>query len=50
MENTVVSRRTFIHLISTSIESHTEDDAIKDCIIILALFTDVPAVWIMHSI
>jgi hypothetical protein len=29
-ENTVVLRRTFIHLISTSIESHNGDDATKD--------------------
>jgi hypothetical protein len=29
-ENTVVLRRTFIHLISISIESHNGDDATKD--------------------
>jgi hypothetical protein len=29
-ENTVALRRTFIHLISTSIESHNGDDATKD--------------------
>jgi hypothetical protein len=29
-ENTGVLRRTFIHLISTSIESHNRDDATKE--------------------
>jgi hypothetical protein len=29
-ENTVVLQRTFIHLISTSIESHNGDDATKE--------------------
>jgi hypothetical protein len=29
-ENAVVLRRTFIHLISTSTESHNGDDATKD--------------------
>jgi hypothetical protein len=31
-ENAVVLRRTFIDLISTSIESHNWDDATKDCV------------------